>query len=379
MDSKHYNKIKLLTGISEGIITFVLLLFFVISGLSCRLQSVISIILANSYLQFISFTFAVGIILGIILFPFNFYSSFHLEHKFKLSNQTFFMWLQEGLKSVLVSALIGLPLLIFFYFVLNKFGELWWLPLSAGMFFFTVILAQLMPILILPIFYKISALQNETLKSNLNNLAKQAGIKIENIYSFNLSKNTKKANAAFTGLGRTKRILLADTLLSNYTDEEIETVVAHELGHYKKKHIIKNLILSTFFSFFSLYIIALLYKNSISWFGFNSLTEIAALPILSLWAMLISLIISPIANYISRKFEFQADQYAVLSTKKPNAFQTVLEKLNDQNLGDKDPHPLVEWLFYSHPSIKKRIDAINKISDKEKLTAGKILPNDFNN
>jgi STE24 endopeptidase len=145
-------------------------------------------------------------------------------------------------------------------------------------------------------------------------------------------------------------------------------VIAHELGHYKKKHITKNLLIGTFTSFFTLYLIAVLYKLSLSWFGFEAINEIAALPILSLWAMLVGLIISPITNIISRKFEYEADEYAVTSTKKISAFKSVLEKLTEQNLGDKDPHPFVEWYFYSHPSIKKRVAAIDKFEILDERT-----------
>src|SRR5690606_38385913 len=131
-------------------------------------------------------------------------------------------------------------------------------------------------------------------------------------------------------------------LLENYSENEIETVIAHELGHYKKKHIVKNIFIGTISSFLTLFLIAFFYWISISWFGFESIKTIAALPILSLWAMLIGLIIAPFSNIISRKFEYEADEYAVLSTKKPLEFISALEKLTDQNLGDKDPHPFVE-------------------------------------
>ncbi len=202
----------------------------------------------------------------------------------------------------------------------------------------------------------------KNLKERINNLAHNAKLKVENVYKFNMSKNTKKANAAFTGLGKTKRIILGDTLLDNYSDDEIETVIAHELGHYKKKHIIKNIIIGTASSFLTLFIIALLYKNSISWFGFDSITQISALPLLALWSMLIGIVQSPLGNILSRKFEYEADEYAVNETKKPLAFIKTLEKLTDQNLGDKEPHPFVEWFFYSHPSIKNRIGAIEKFA-----------------
>jgi STE24 endopeptidase len=231
-----------------------------------------------------------------------------------------------------------------------------------------MILSQIFPIIILPIFYKLTPIEDETLKEKIRLLGQRAGINVENVYKFNMSKNTKKANAAFTGLGKTKRIILGDTLLDNYNIEEIETVIAHELGHYKKKHIVKNILIGTASSFITLFVIALLYQNSLSWFGFYSITQVAALPLLALWSTLIGIIQSPLGNIISRKFEYEADEYAVIETKNPFAFKKTLEKLTDQNLGDKEPHPFVEWFFYSHPSIKNRVSAIEKFAIEKNIS-----------
>jgi STE24 endopeptidase len=360
MDSKKYNNIKLGFSIGEGILSFILILIFVAAGFSRELENYLSHYFSSQYLLFIAFVAASGIAAAIIFSPVNFYTGFYLEHKFKLSNQTFFKWIWEGLKGLIISSIIGLPILLFFYFALNKFGNLWWLPFAIVLFVVSVILARIVPVLILPLFYKVTPIDDEDLKERINRLAKDAGIKVENVYKFDMSKNTKKANAAFTGIGKSKRILLGDTLLENYSKDEIETVIAHELGHYKKKHIIKNIIIGTVSSFLTLFLIAFFYRMSIAWFGFDKIAIIAALPILSLWGMLIGLIQSPLSNILSRKYEYEADEYAVSSTEKSSAFKSTLEKLTEQNLGDKDPHPFVEWFFYSHPSIKNRIAAIDK-------------------
>jgi STE24 endopeptidase len=367
VDSKRYNNIKLAIGIGESILTFILIYIFVVSGYSYALESYLAAYFLNNYLIFLCFAAITGIVMGIIFLPLSYYSGFYLEHKYNLSNQTLLKWVWENVKGLLVSAAIGLPLLLFFFYVINRYGEWWWLPLAIGLFFFSVILARLVPIIILPIFYKVTPLENENLKTKIHNLASQAGLKVENIYSFNMSKNTKKANAAFTGLGKTKRILLGDTLLNSYTEDEIETVIAHELGHYKKKHIIKNLLIGTFTSFFTLYVIAALYYWSLPWFRFTQINQIAALPILTLWGMIVGMMLTPLTNIISRKFEYEADEYAVESTMNVTSFTAVLEKLTEQNLGDKDPHPFVEWFFYSHPSIKKRISAIQKFVQEKGL------------
>jgi STE24 endopeptidase len=369
MKSKKYNRIKLTIGIAKGILTFLILFYFVASDLSFRLDFWLSDNIYNIYLKFLAYVFIVGAWLAVIFLPVNFYSGFYLEHKFNLSNQTFGKWIFENLKGLLVSLIIGTPILLFFYYSVLEFEQMWWLPFAIVLFIVSVILARIVPVFILPLFYKITPIDNEELKSRIKRLGDEAGIKVENVYKFDMSKNTKKANAAFTGIGKSKRILLGDTLLDNYTDDEIETVIAHELGHYKKKHIIKNILIGTASSFLTLFLIATLYKISLDWFNYNGIAQISALPLLSLWGMVIGVIQTPLSNILSRKYEYEADGYAITTTGKPLAFINTLEKLNEQNLGDKDPHPFVEWFFYSHPSIKNRVSSIKIISNQKGLTS----------
>lgn len=366
MDAKKYNNIKLAVGIGEGIASFILILLFMWFGYSLILEDYLSQFTTNSYVLFILFIAVVGLAGSVLSFPVSYYSGFYLEHKYNLSNQTFAKWIWENFKGLMVSLVIGIPILFTFYFFLNFFGALWWLPFAIIMFFISVILSQIFPVLIFPIFYKItpidSATGGEDLKNRINKLSGNAGIKVENVYKFNMSKNTKKANAAFTGLGKTKRIILGDTLLDNFNYDEIETVIAHELGHFKKKHIVKIILIGTASSFLTLFVIASLYENSLDWFSFTSISQVSAIPLLVLWSMLIGIIQTPLGNILSRKFEYEADEYAIRATKKPSVFVETLSKLNEQNLGDKEPHPFVEWFFYSHPSIKNRIAAIEKIN-----------------
>lgn len=360
-EAKKYNNIKLGIGISKGILTWLLLLAFIYFGASKNLEGIVRNYFENDYLVFLIFTVITGAALSILFSPVNFYTEYYLEHKYNLSNQAFLKWIWENSKGLFVGAVIGIPLLLIFYFVILTFGNLWWLIFAAVLFLFSVLLAQLVPVLILPIFYKISPLENEGLKERIIKLSKNVNMKVENVFTFDMSKNTKKANAAFTGLGRTKRIILGDTLLENFSDDEVETVLAHEFGHYKHKHITKNILIGTISSFVIFYLIASLYNISLGWFNFNGITEIAAFPLLSLWAMLIGVIHTPLSNWISRKFEYQADRYAVLETSKPEVFADALEKLTEQNLGDSDPHPFVEWFFYSHPSIKNRKSFVSTV------------------
>jgi len=360
MKSKKYNNIKLGIRIFKGITSFILIVGFVYFHFSLVLENFLRHYISNGYLLFLAFILLTGFTGILLFFPINFYRDYYLEHKYDLSNQTFGKWIFENFKGLVISLIIGIPILLIFYYMLNKFGEFWWLPFAFILFIISVVAARLIPVVILPLFYKITPFDNEELKIRITRIAEDSGIKVENIFKFNMSKNTRKANAAFTGLGKSKRILLGDTLLDNYSNDEIETVIAHELGHYKRKHIIKNIIIGTTASFGTLFLIAYLYSISLNWFGFVKLQEVAALPILPIWAMLIGLIETPLTNILSRKFEYEADEYAIAITNKPSAFITTLNKLTDQNLADIQPHPLVEWFFYSHPSITKRVSAIRK-------------------
>ncbi|MCF8242703.1 MAG: M48 family metallopeptidase, partial [Melioribacteraceae bacterium] len=278
--SKRYNNIKLAFGIGKGVLSFILILLFVLLGYSSELLAELKSVTENNYLLLLLFTIVIGVVSSIIFAPVNYYVDFYLEHKYDLSNQTFWKWITENFKETLVGSVIGLPILILFFWVLNLFGQLWWLPFALAMFVISVVLAKLVPVIILPIFYKITPIDNEELKARIVRLADNAGMKVENVFKFDMSKNTKKANAAFTGLGKTKRIILGDTLLENYSEDEIETVIAHELGHYKHNHIVKNIIISTIFSFATFFLIAQFYSISINWFGFESIQQIDALPVL---------------------------------------------------------------------------------------------------
>jgi len=361
MEAKRYSNIKLAVSIGKAIVTFLMIFFFVYAGLSKLLAEYLQSYSSNPYIVFLLFIFVTSLVLAIIFWPLNFYSEFYLEHKYKLSNQTFWQWIWEDFKGVLVGGVIGIPVMLIFYYVIRTYGNFWWLVFAIIMFLLSVILAKFLPVVILPLFYKIKPIEDEELKSRVLKLAENAGMKVENIFQFNMSKNTKKANAMFTGLGKTKKIILGDTLLNEYTTDEIETVIAHEMGHYKHKHIIKNLIIGTVSSFLMFFLIAYFYQISLSWFSFSNISQIAALPVLSLWAMIIGFLMEPLTNIISRKFEYQADEYAVKSTNKKQIFIDTLNKLTEQNLSDKDPHPLVEWFFYSHPSIKNRVAHIESL------------------
>ena len=280
-NAKKYNKIKITLSVVKGILSWLIILMFVVSGASTGLLNLISEQVENNYLQFILFSVISGGVLSLLFLPLSFYSEYILEHKYNLSNQTIGKWIVENLKGLLVGGVIGIPILLFFFFLLNTFLELWWLPFAVGMFLISVVLAKILPVIIFPLFYKVLPLENEDLIERIKKLSEGLKLNIENVFKFDMSKNTKKANAAFTGLGKTKKVILGDTLLENFSNDEIEVVLAHEFGHFKHKHIVKNIVISTVSSFLIFFLMGFLYKNSLEWFGFSSITQIDALPVLT--------------------------------------------------------------------------------------------------
>ncbi|MBM4157651.1 MAG: hypothetical protein FJ216_02585 [Ignavibacteria bacterium] len=251
--------------------------------------------------------------------------------------------------------IIGTPILIGFYFTISQFGEYWWFIFGLFIFLFSLLLGRLAPLLIFPLFYKFEPLDNESLKIQISDLCLNNNISIKGIYSFNFSKNTKKANAAFTGLGKAKRIIISDTLLDNFTEDEILSVFAHEPGHYKKKHILKLIALSFVLTFSGLYAVSVLYQYFVSISGYVNIQQISALPVLALLLSGYGLLTLPISNILSRRYEREADKFSLSVIKKADIYISVLEKLSKQNLSYKTPNKIVEFLFHSHPSIEKRI------------------------
>ena len=353
--AREYTRKKILFSIAELIISMGILLALLLSGLSFTFGSLARSLTSNLYLALLIFVLLVGLMEVILLLPVNFYSGFVLEHKYSLSNQTLINWFLEQIKGLAVGGVIFVPLLLLFYCFLRSFEKLWWIPTAGVIFLVSVVLAKLGPVLILPIFYKFKPLNNEDLKQRLLGLCEEVKLRVQGVFAFNLSKDTKKANAGFTGLGRTRRIIISDTLLENFSPEEVTAIFAHELGHYRYGHLWKGIVIGFLCTFVGLFIIGELYSRSLAAFGFQSLSQIEALPLLALYLLLLGFVIMPLQNSISRYYEKQADCFSIEITKNKAAFISSMKKLAEINLADADPNPIIEFLFYSHPSIKKRI------------------------
>jgi len=354
-ESKKYNRIKIILSVTDIVLTIVMLSLLAWSGVSPLIAGLVSGFFSNEYLKFMAFLLTAGAGFSVIGLPLDFYGGYVLEHRFGLSNQTVLKWTAEKIKAAAVSLVLGAPVSVAFLFFLRTAGDAWWLFFGTAVIFFSVVLARIAPVVIFPLFYKFRKIENEELMEKLLSLLGDMRKKTTGVYSFNMSKDTKKANAAFTGMGGSRRIILSDTLLEKFTDAEILTVFAHEVGHYRKRHILKNIAISAAVTYSSLYLCGLAYGASLRAMGFAEIHDIAAIPILLFYLSVWGLAGMPFMNWISRRFEVQADAYALEASGDPAAFISSMEKLAEINMADRDPHPLAEFLFYSHPSVKKRI------------------------
>ncbi|MBN1913097.1 MAG: M48 family metallopeptidase [Candidatus Omnitrophica bacterium] len=293
--------------------------------------------------------------------PINFYRSHVLEHRFALSNQKIGSWFFDQLKSGAISYLIVVILAGSFYYILSKYPYSWWFWVSLFWIFFSLFLTKIVPVAVIPLFFKYRRLGDIALKERILSLADRLEVKILDVYEIDFSKKTLKANAAFVGMGNTRRVLLADTLKNKYTQDEIEVILAHEFAHCRMKHLLKLVFFNSTSTVALFYLIFLSSGYSLGAFGFSSLEDLAALPVILIYFIIFGLITQPLSNYISRRFEKSADILAVKTTGLKNAFISAMEKLSDQNLADRKPHPIIKFFFFDHPPIDERIKLISKI------------------
>ncbi len=368
---RRYNRIKRWLGISDLAVGIAFLVVLLVTGWTGSLRDV-------AYrATFQNYTFAVALYVLVLLFIAKFlgigldYYGFRLEHRFHLSNQKLWPWMKDQGKEFLVGAVLAGIVAELTYFVIRQFPQHWWLLAWAVVLGLFVLLAQLAPVVLFPIFYKFEPLENEDLKSRLVKLGERAGTRVRGVYRWKLSEKSKKANAALTGLGNTRRIILADTLLDNYTPDEIESVLAHELGHHVHGHILKSIGVQALTTLAGFWAANWVLRYSIDRLHmFETLSDFANLPLLVLVASILSLLLMPLLNAYSRYNERQADRYAFQSKVGVGPFITAMNKLADQNLAERSPSKFVEWFFHSHPSISRRLEAANAWARSKAVASG---------
>jgi STE24 endopeptidase len=356
-EARRYNKILRWLGITDFVVGSAFLILLLVTGWTDWLRD-----LALSR-GFQNYTLAVFLYLFFLLFiskalGFGFdYYGFRLERRYQLSTQRFRSWLWDEAKGFLVGLVLAGIVVELLYFMIRQSPQHWWFitwALFMGLF---ILLAQLAPVVLLPIFYKFEPLDNEDLRRRLVQLSEHAGTRVRGVYRWKLSEKSKKANAALTGLGGTRRIILADTLLDNYAPEEIEAVLAHELGHHVHKHILKSILVQAGITLLGFWVANWVLHYAVDRHMFEELSDFANLPLLALTATALSLLLMPALNAYSRYNERQADRYAFESIASVEPFISSMNKLAQQNLAERTPSKWIELLFHSHPAISKRVAA----------------------
>jgi len=293
-----------------------------------------------------------------ISFPLSFYAGHVLEHRFGLSNQTLSRWLSRYAKRSALAVVFGIVMFTALYWVIWLTGPWWWLAAAGAFFCVSIVLGQLMPVLFLPLFYKIERLEDPELVARMARLAEGTGLSIQGVYRMGLSQETAKANAMLAGLGSTRRVLMGDTLLDQFTGDEIEVIFAHEIGHHVYRHIYKMIAAGVLYSVAGFWICNhLLLAWAEGHYGPVDAHHLPAstLPLLMFVLTVFALLLEPLQNVISRHYERQCDRYALDRTGLKQAYVSAFRKLAKLNKDDPAPHPVEVFLFHSHPPISERL------------------------
>jgi len=357
-EARRYNRIRRWLGIADFALGLVLLIVLLATGWNGTLRD-LALRFAREHYALAVFLYVLMLLLisKVLGLGLDYYG-FHLERRFQLTNQKLRAWLWDEVKGFLVNVVLGAIVVEILYFIIREAPQYWWLIAWAAFLGLLVLLAQLAPVVLFPIFYKFEPLEDEELKGRLVRLSERAGTRVRGVYKWNLSEKSKKANAALTGLGNTRRIILADTLLDHYSPDEIEAVLAHELGHHVHRHILKSIAVQAGVTLVGFWAANLALGYTIErWAIFDGLSDFANLPLLLLVATVLAFLLLPALNAYSRYNERQADRYAFRSIANIEPFISSMNKLAEQNLAERAPSKWVEWFFHSHPAIASRVAA----------------------
>ena len=336
----------------------ILLLVLLVSGGSAALRNAVGTLVGGwGVPTLIGYVLAVALLHEVIQLPLAYYTGVTLERRYGLSTQTGGAWWSDHLKAGGVGVLFLLFASAVVWGLLQWSRDYWWLLAAATFSALMVLLAQLAPVVLLPLFYEFKPLEREGLASRLIALADRAGAGVLGVFEWRLSDRTRKANAALTGIGRTRRILLSDTLLSEHSDDEIEVILAHELAHHVHRDIWTAMALESALIVVGFYVADRVLAAAVGHFGLTAKADVAALPLLALTGGAVSLLLKPLANAHSRAHERRADRFALDLTRNAAAFISAMRRLAAQNLAEERPSRLVEILFYTHPPTASRIDA----------------------
>src|ERR1700730_7752009 len=349
-EARRYNSIQRWLGIADFVLGSAFLVILLITGWTGWLRDLALRRGFQNYtlavFVYLFFLLLIGKVLGLGLD----YYGFRLERKFQLSTQQFRSWLWDETKGFLVGLVLAAIVVELLYLMIRQSPQHWWIITWALFMVLFIVLAQIAPVVLFPIFYKFEPLDNEDLRRRLILLSEHAGTRVRGVYRWKLSEKSKKANDALTGLGATRRIILADTLLDHYAPEEIEAVLAHELGHHVHRHILKSILVQAAITLFGFWAANWVLHYAVDQHMFEELSDFANLPLLVLVSALLSVLLMPAMHAYSRFNERQADRYAFESIVSVEPFISAMNKLAEQNLAERTPSEWIEVLFHSHPT-----------------------------
>ncbi len=344
-----YNTVVLLLVLFSGVLPW---------GYSIALRS-----LGASAWAMAAFLFITGMVLSLPGLPLDWYAQFRLEERFGFNTTTQKVWWLDRLKGLVLALALGYPLLVLILKFVEWTRNWWWLWAWGALLVFQLLMAVLAPVLILPLFNRFTPLPEGSLRDRLLKLADRTRFRAHSIQVMDGSKRSRHSNAFFTGFGRFRKIVLFDTLIQQLAEPELEAVLAHEIGHYKKKHIPKMLVGSALGSLGGFYLVAWLARQT--WFyqafGFEPGSIVPALLLFGLLSGVATFWFSPLAHWWSRHYEYQADAFAAQVMNEPRSLIGALRKLNEKNLSNLTPHPLYSGFYYSHPTLLEREQALGAL------------------
>ncbi len=370
-ESQSYNRLRRSLSVADAVLALLFMALLLLTDWTGSYRNFASHITGyGSYrLALLVYVTLLVFSLKALSIPLDLYA-FRLEHRYHLSNQGFGAWMWDQIKGLLLGLLISAIMAELFYFLARWAPQTWWLWGWAAFMAVTVLFAHIAPVVFFPIFYTFQTLKNEALRDRLTRLSQRAGTRVRGVYEWFLSEKSRKANAALMGLGRTRRIVISDTLLTGYSDDEIEAVLAHELGHHVHRHILKGILVQALLSFFGFWVFKLVVRwaalDRHPWLHNYPQTDFANLPLIVLTATVMSLALLPFLNAFSRFHERQADSYAFGAIARVEPFISAMDKLAAQNLAQRHPPRWIEILFYSHPPISRRIIAAERWAARQR-------------
>jgi STE24 endopeptidase len=363
-----YHRLQRRASVIATILAISVLAALLATGASIGIRGLVSGWLGPSFvLTVVGYVIVVGLLLELVQLPLAYYRGVTLERRYGLSTQTTLRWWADHVKAGVISLIFAAIGALIVLSLIRWDPERWWMSAAVVFTGILVLLAQLAPVLLLPLFYDITPLSRDALRDRLLALANRAGTHIAGVFEWRLSDRTRKANAALAGIGRTRRILLSDTLLAEHSDDEIEVILAHELAHHVYRDIWSAILVETVLIALGCFAADRLLDAFAASAGLDGKGDVAGLPLLVLALAGVSLALLPIANALSRAHERRADRYALKMTGNAPAFIAAMKRLAAQNLAEEEPSRLVQILFHTHPPTAARISAARQYTQESGL------------